>query len=352
MKLPLLQSPPQQCICDETRQCSRSIPLTYQCHCERSEAISSYSNVLLLEGKRPSLTTGIINLMSASPAVPKRVAVATHPTMPGAVSPALAIAEYLQGLGLTAVCGLLDDASLRKQVKAGEFDLFIAVGGDGTVLRSAHLCAPVGIPILGVNLGRLGFLIQIGRDEWKSACDSLLKGDFWIESRMMIRAEHRRSDESLGSWHALNEVVVSRGASVHPVHLAANVDGMLLTGYVADGLIAATPTGSTAYALAAGGPILPPTIRNILLVPIAPHLSVDRAVVLSEGAVVTIAVCDNSDAVLSVDGQIPIGLANNDVVEVRAGDYPAQFVRFGDPGYFYRNLTTHMNQNPAIGLPR
>jgi len=290
--------------------------------------------------------------MASASALPRNIAIATHPTMPEAVTPATAIVKYLQGHGVTAVHGLLDDASLRKRVKNGDFDLFIAVGGDGTVLRSAHLCAPVGIPILGVNLGRLGFLIQIGREEWQVACDNILKGEFWIENRMMIRAEHRRSDESLGNWHALNEVVVSRGASVHPVHLSASVDGMLLTNYVADGLIASTPTGSTAYALAAGGPILPPELRNILLVPIAPHLSVDRAVVLSEGTTVSICVRDRSDAVLSVDGQIPIGLADNDQVEVRAGDYTARFVRFGDPGYFYRNLTGHMNQNPAIGLPR
>jgi NAD+ kinase len=290
--------------------------------------------------------------MSAAPSIPRRVGIATHPTMPGAVPPAAAIAEYLQRRGLTAVYGLLDDVSLRQHVRDGDFDLFIAVGGDGTVLRSAHLCAPVGIPILGVNLGRLGFLIQVGRDDWQTACDDLLKGDFWIEDRMMIRAEHKRGELSLGNWHALNEVVVSRGASVHPVHLSASVDGMLLTNYVADGLIASTPTGSTAYALAAGGPILPPGLRNILLVPIAPHLSVDRAVVLSEGSSVSISVRDNSDAVLSVDGQVPIVLADNDQVEVRLGDYTARFVRFGDPGYFYRNLTGHMNQNPAIGLPR
>ena len=272
--------------------------------------------------------------------------------MPSAVPLAAAVAEHLQSRGVTAVSGLLDDAALRRRVKKGDFDLFIAVGGDGTVLRSAHLCAPVGVPILGVNLGRLGFLIQVGREEWQAACADLLKGNFWLENRMMLRAEHKRSDESLGNWHALNEVVVSRGASVHPVHLSASVDGMLLTNYVADGLIASTPTGSTAYALAAGGPILPPELRNILLVPIAPHLSVDRAVVLAEGATVTIALRDGSEAVLSVDGQIPIGLADNDQVEVRAGDYAARFVRFGDPGYFYRNLTGHMNQNPAIGLPR
>ena len=273
------------------------------------------------------------------------------PPCPPRVPARRSIAEYLQGRGVSAFHGLLDDASLRKRVKNNEFDLFIAVGGDGTMLRAAHLCAPVGIPILGVNLGRLGFLIQIGRDEWQAACDDLLKGEFWIENRMMMRAEHTRAGESLGNWYALNEVVVSRGASVRPVHLSASVDGMLLTTYVADGLIAATPTGSTAYALAAGGPILPPELRNILLVPIAPHLSVDRAIVLSEGASVSITVRENSEAVLSVDGQIPIGLAEDDQVEVRAGEYAARFVRFGDPGYFYRNLTAHMNQNPAIGLP-
>jgi NAD+ kinase len=123
-----------------------------------------------------------------------------------------------------------------------------------------------------------------------------------------------------------------------------------LTSYVADGLIASTPTGSTAYALAAGGPILPPELRNILLVPIAPHLSVDRAVVLAEGSSVSIAVrSDNS--IMSVDGQPPINLLEDDTVNICAADVTAQFVRFGDPGYFYRNLTAHMNEN-SLGLPR
>jgi NAD+ kinase len=181
--------------------------------------------------------------------------------------------------------------------------------------------------------------------------ENILKGEYWIENRMMLRAEHLRSGDSLGVWHALNEAVVCRGASVRPVRISASVDGRVLTTYVSDGLIAATPTGSTAYALAAGGPILPPELRNILLVPIAPHLSVDRAVVLSEGTAVSMVVKEG-DAVLSVDGQIPVGLAENDVVDARIGEYVAQFIRFGDPDYFYRNLTAHMNQNPSIGLQR
>ncbi len=289
--------------------------------------------------------------MSANPSAPRRAVVVAHPKMPDAIAESQAVATLLKGRGLDTLAAPLDDAAMRKRVKEGGFDLLVAVGGDGTVLRSAHLCAPCGIPIMGINMGRLGFLIQIGRDEWHTALERLLRGEYWIEKRMMLRCEHARSDETLGSWHALNEAVVCRGQAVRPVTLAASVDGRLLAEYVADGLIASTPTGSTAYALASGGPILPPELRNILLVPIAPHLSVDRAVVLSEGAAVGIRVL-GGEAVLSVDGQIPIGLAENDCVNVHAGEYTAQFVRFGDPGYFYRNLTVHMNQNTLKGMTR
>jgi NAD+ kinase len=289
--------------------------------------------------------------MSTPPAIPKRIAVAAHPKIPAAVTEAVAISAYFKERGLESVHSTFDDSGLRKKIKDGKFDLLVAVGGDGTMLRAGHLCSPYGLPILGVNTGRLGFLIQIKQKEWQTAFDELLKGEFWLESRMMLRIEHKRAGKLLGNWHALNEVVVCRGPSVRPVRLCVSVDERLLANYVADGIIAATPTGSTAYALAAGGPILPPELRNILLVPIAPHLSVDRAVVLSEGTSVSIKLI-GGDAVFSVDGQVPLGLVEGDEVEVRAGDYASQFVRFGDPGYFYRNLTAHMNQNPAVGFPR
>jgi NAD+ kinase len=281
---------------------------------------------------------------------PGRVFVAAHPRIPDALLEAAAINSWLQEHGLESAHGTLEDASLRNRITQGEFSLMVAVGGDGTMLRVSHLCAPSNVPVLGINMGRLGFLMQFERDQWHSALEQLLKGVYWIENRMMIRAGHTRAGQSLGSWHALNEAVVTR-ASVRPVRVSANVDGMQLTNYVADGLIASTPTGSTAYALAAGGPILPPELRNILLVPIAPHLSVDRAVVLSEGTSVSITL-RSGDAVLSIDGQTPIGLAEGDVVDVRTGDYGARFVRFGDPGYFYRNLTAHMNQNSSSGFLR
>jgi NAD+ kinase len=228
--------------------------------------------------------------------------------------------------------------------------VLIMAGGDGSLLRAGNLCAPSKVPILGVNMGKLGFLMQVEKEEWREYFDKLLNGEAWIENRMMLYAEHIRSGEVLGSWEALNEVVVGRGQTLRPIRLSASVDGRHLTSYVADGLIASTATGSTAYALAAGGPILPPELRNILLVPIAPHLSVDRAVVLAEGSTVSMQV-HGENAVLSIDGQASMALMDDDHVEVRAADVTTQFVRFGDPGYFYRNLTAHMNEN-SLGLPR
>ena len=284
------------------------------------------------------------------PFLPTHPVVMAYPKMPEAFAEAQAISSFLKKKGLDAPYGSLYDEELRKRVRNGEFDMLIVLGGDGSVLRAGHLCAPSGVPIFGVNLGRLGFLIQVDRKEWREYFEKLLNGEAWIENRMMLRAEHTRAGESLGHSNALNEVVVARGQNLRPVRLTAFVDTRQLTSYVADGLIASTATGSTAYALAAGGPILPPELRNILLVPIAPHLSVDRAVVLSEGSSVNI-VIKSENAVLSVDGQPPTPLMEDDCVNVTAADVTAQFVRFGDPGYFYRNITAHMNEN-SLGFQR
>jgi NAD+ kinase len=287
----------------------------------------------------------------SDPFLPQRPVVTAYPKMPAAFAEGEAVASYLTEKGLDAPVGSLFEEGLRNRIKNNDFDLLIAVGGDGTMLRAGHLCAPCGVPILGINLGRLGFLIQVQQNEWREMLERLFKGEAWIENRMMLRVEHLRAGEVIGTWHALNEAVVGRGQYLRPVKLAAKAEGHLLTTYICDGLIAATPTGSTAYALAAGGPILPPELRNMLIVPIAPHLSVDRAVVLAEGSSVSIDV-KSENAVLSVDGATPTGLAEDDRVDIRSAGYTAQFVRFGDAGYFYRNLTAHMNQNPAIGMSR
>jgi NAD+ kinase len=272
--------------------------------------------------------------------------------MPEAAALAESIAAYLAQRNISEAHATLQDPSLRAGLQGGRFDLLVALGGDGTMLRAGHLCAPAGVPLLGINLGRLGYLIEIGRDEWPSALDRILAGEYWLENRMTLRADLRRQAQSKGSWDAINESVIGRGEMVRPVRLVVEIDGRRLTTYVADALIVATATGSTAYALAAGGPLLPPELRNILLVPVAPHLSVDRAIVLPEGASVRVTVRTSHGASLSVDGQTPVALQDEDQVEVRAGPNVVSFVRLQDPGYFYRNLTTSINHNPAAERER
>lgn len=282
----------------------------------------------------------------------ERVAIIAHPQLKEAALEADLVSVYLESRGISNTQGFWHDEALCARIKEREFDLIIALGGDGTMLRAGHLGGQAEVPILGINLGRFGFLTEVDRDQWRNALPGVLAGQFWIERRMMLCAEHWRSQTMLGRWEVLNEIVVSRGHLVRPVHLVADVDGRYLTTFVADGLIAATATGSTAYALAAGGPILPPELRNILLIAVAPHLSIDRAIVLAEGSQVSIRVQSDQHAVLSPDGQISTSLLDGDQVVAFASDHSVQFIKIQDPGYFYRNLTSHMSQNPSTGNQR
>ena len=284
--------------------------------------------------------------------IPHTFIVAYHPKMPEAIPLSEEIALFLQELGRKESHGSLYDPELRKQVEEGNFDLLIALGGDGTMLRAGHLSAPYGVPILGVNLGRFGFLTAVIREDWKHTLERVLAGDYWIEVRMMLRAEHCRGEKILGVWNVVNECFVGRGEIVRPVQLITEVDGAYLTTYVADGLIVATPTGSTAYALAAGGPILPPELRNILIVPVAPHFSVERAIVLHEGSEVSVSVKTEHEASLTIDGQSSIQLKDGDQVYVRISEHTLSFIRVQDRDYFYQNLTSRMNQNPTTGASR
>lgn len=278
---------------------------------------------------------------------PRRIAIVHHPRLRESLAAAQEIASYLNRAGAEAVHDEIHSEDFRKQVQGGEFDLLLAVGGDGTVLRAGRLCAPYGLPILGINLGHFGFLAEAQPDEWPEVLDRVLRGDYWLEARMMLSVEHWRESALLGEWEVLNECVIGRGKYARPVRLKTELDGFHLTTYVADGLICATPTGSTAYALAVGGPILPPELSNFLLLPVAPHLSVDRAIVLSEGTEVKVTVYTDHEATLSADGQAPAEMADGDHTLVCAGKHRALFARTRERDYFYRNLTSRMDTNPS-----
>lgn len=279
----------------------------------------------------------------------KHVAVLASASNAQAVSLCEDVVRFLQGLGLAADSGLLQGQATQQQLKEKGSDLVIALGGDGTMLRAGQVCAPLNIPLIGINHGNFGFLIELGPDEWQQQLPRLVSGDYSMEKRMLLQVDLRRGDTVVGSWHALNEAMVGRGRVVRPVHLSASLDGHPLTTYVSDGLIISTPTGSTAYALAAGGPILPPTLRNLLLLPVAPHLSVDRAIVLAEGASITVELERGDEAVLSVDGQPPEAMQIGDRVDVRASEHSLHFLRFREASYFYQRLLSLMANNPSTG---
>jgi NAD+ kinase len=250
------------------------------------------------------------------------------------------IALWLKQQGLEAKIATTYQAAKSSFLQ--EADLLVTLGGDGSLLRVARAAASYGAPILGINLGRVGFLTEAEPDSWKDVLTRALAGDYWVEERMMLRAMASRGDEELGQAEALNDVVVGRGERARVVHLCAEVDGGFLASYAADGLIVATSTGSTAYALAAGGPILPPELRNIVLVPVAPHLSMERPVVLSEGSAVRIVIVGRP-AVLTVDGEVKAELVDGDEVTVGASPYTARFARVQEQTYFYKTLLERLS---------
>jgi NAD+ kinase len=277
-----------------------------------------------------------------------RIALAVHPNNQEAYSLAEQISIFLVDQGISTLLGTMDDQKFRESFGGDGQDLLIALGGDGTMLRAGHISAPSQTPILGINLGSYGFLTEIQRDDWQPALLKVLAGEYWLEERLLLRTVLSRDGKQIGEWNALNDAVISRGETIRPVQLAIAINDRHLSTIVADAIIVSTATGSTAYAMAAGGPILSPELRNILLVPVAPHLSIEQSLVLSENVVVSITVRTSHQAVISIDGQHPIDLATEDQVEITASDDAVRFIRFQDPGYFYRNLIPYMDQNPVI----
>jgi NAD+ kinase len=229
---------------------------------------------------------------------------------------------------------------VRDQVE--HLDLALVLGGDGSTLRTARMVAPHGVPIVGINMGRLGFLSELTPDDWREKLPGILVGDFWTEKRLMLRAQAQRGGITFGEYEALNDVVISRGSLARIIRAHTHIDGDHLVTYAADGVIVATPTGSTAYSLAVGGPIMPPELHNILVIPIAPHLSLERAIVLSEGVVVDLHISTDHEAILTVDGQFALALADGDQVVVRASPHHARFARVQERTYFYRTLMARL----------
>ena len=227
-------------------------------------------------------------------------------------------------------------------------ELLCVLGGDGTFLRTVRAIGDSGIPTLGVNLGRIGFLAKVEAADLEHALDQVWRGEYGIQERMRLEATIQRASGEVERHACVNDVAIARGAQARVVHLAVDVSGIHLATYVADGVVVATPTGSTAYSFSAGGPILDPSLRNLVVTPIAAYLTAIRSVVVGDEHRITVTRLNPGDpGVVSLDGQFDVPLVQGDRVDVRALDDPLRLVEPAGSVPFYDLLRTK-----ATLLPR
>jgi NAD+ kinase len=260
----------------------------------------------------------------------RAVGICLKPGQPQAAGAVRGLVKWLDDRGLRV---LLDDDAAEgtgtastPRSELGSAQLVIVLGGDGTLLSVARALGERRVPILGVNLGTLGFLTEVALDELFAALDRVLRGEFSVEPRMRLDVRARRGEQPLGRFLALNDAVLTKADLARMIDLETRANGATVTTYHADGLIVATPTGSTAYSLSAGGPILLPDLEAFVLTPICPHALSQRPLVLRESATLEITVRSRDDVQLTVDGQEGLVLRTGDCVDVRRSEHPMHLV--------------------------
>ncbi|NNJ10315.1 NAD(+)/NADH kinase [Chloroflexales bacterium ZM16-3] len=273
----------------------------------------------------------------------RRIAIIYNPFSEASISHSTKLAEWLQARGIAVWRGISQECRDCPDVM-DEADLMVAMGGDGTVLRAARLAFPTSLPVLPVALGHLSFMAEIGPTELYEGIETLLQGGGWHDERSLIDASLWREGEHMLDFVALNEVVISRREVSRVINVEVSIDGSPLTTYMADGLIVATATGSTAYAMAAGGPIVDPRSRALVLVPIAAHLTNVPSMVLHEGAVVTTALRSRDNASIAIDGRGNLPLREGDEVMVRRSSQVCTFVRLRHSSQFYTQLAAKLRR--------
>lgn len=267
------------------------------------------------------------------------IAILHHPQNEGAVQFTRQMAEGFRSEGIDVRVSDVWHADAVTAV-AG-VGLIVCVGGDGSVLRGARLAMAEGAPILGVNMGRLGFLTDIGPEEVQQHLHDIHRQSWRLEERVMVAAVVE--GERNGEHHGLNDVVVSRRAAGRPIYVELVIDGASMAVYRCDGMIIATPTGSTGYSLAAGGPILAPTEHHLVVTPVSAHLALSRSLVLQPDSEVLLRVSSDHGAVLSIDGQDDIPIESGTTVRAKISKHRTRFVRFRPPSSFYAELAQKLD---------
>ena len=267
--------------------------------------------------------------MSAEKAAPvKRIGFAYNPTIAAASALRERATAWVSARGLESwAVPAADKEDLHRELPGS--DVLVVLGGDGTFLRAARAVIEDDVPLLGINVGKVGFLSKVEAEALERVLGQLADGEFSIEERMALEGRVNRADgdaTDVGRLLALNDVVVARGSLARVVRLEVSIDASHLATFIADGLVVASPTGSTGYSFSAGGPILDPTARNLVVTPIAGYLTTIRSVVVGPSVVVSCRILDAHEALVSIDGREDLPLAVGDVVEVRAIERPIRLV--------------------------
>lgn len=214
-------------------------------------------------------------------------------------------------------------------------DLVLVLGGDGTMLNAARLVEEQGVPILGINMGGLGFLTEVSVEHLYPSLEKVFAQEFSVEDRLMLRARMHRHEEHVAHATVLNDVVISKGTLARMIEIQIAIDGQLVTRLRGDGLIVSTPTGSTAYSLSAGGPIIAPSVQALILTPICPHTLTHRPLVVPSSAALEVTLASQDEgAMTTFDGQVGIAMIQGDTVAIRASEHRTRLIRFPDRTYY------------------
>jgi NAD+ kinase len=262
------------------------------------------------------------------------LAIITKKHKPDAWDAGRALQEWFKVRGLKVYLSE-NEPEPEKLTLPGDVELIVVMGGDGTLLSVARQFGQRGIPILGVNVGGLGFLTEVALEELYPSMEQVLAGQYEVENRLVLTATIFRQGKPFWQEHVLNDAVINKGALARIVELTTWIDGEYLTTYRADGLIVSTPTGSTAYTLSAGGPIVYPTLSHILLLPICPHTLSNRPIILPDTATVAITLDEKGrDVYLTLDGQVGQALKPEDRLEIRSAPHHLKLIKAPHRSYF------------------
>jgi len=271
----------------------------------------------------------------------KSIGILTKPKFPEVKTTLQGVVAWLRDrqitvlLDTTSAALLNEQGGIQKTQLAGKADVLLILGGDGTILHAARLAAERSIPILGVNMGGLGFLTEVRLDDLYASLDRVFANDFVIDERLMLQIHVHRHGETVARGIVLNDVVISKGTLARMIELKIAIQGQFVTNLRADGLIVGTPTGSTAYSLSAGGPIINPAVQSLILTPISPHTLTHRPLIVPGNVEIEVTLTSRDDgAMATLDGQVGIAMTQGDTVVIQASEHRTKLIRFPESHYY------------------